>query len=152
VVAAAIAGDSVGYLIGRRYGSRLLNTRPLRRRRQRLAAARSMLRRRGGPAVFLGRFVAFLRAVVPFLAGSSSLPYRTFLAYDAAGGLGWGIGSVLLGYLAGNSYAAIEKTFGLTVAIVVVGIVLVGLAVWQVRRHRRTRSRHQAEANDPARP
>jgi len=76
----------------------------------RIDAARAVLARRGGRAVFLGRFVAFLRAVMPFLAGTSHMRYWRFLAYNAAGGLVWGIGCVLLDYLAGNSYAAIERT------------------------------------------
>jgi membrane protein DedA with SNARE-associated domain len=139
VVVAAIVGDSVGYEIGARYGTRLLSVRVLRRRRPRIDAARATLARRGGLAVFLGRFVAFLRAVMPFLAGTSRMRYRRFLAYNAAGGLLWGIASVLLGYLAGNSYAAIEKTFGRVVALVVAAIVVVALVAWSIRRRRRER-------------
>jgi membrane-associated protein len=138
VVVAAIVGDSVGYEIGARYGTRLLSVRVLRSRRPRIDAARATLARRSGLAVFLGRFVAFLRAVMPFLAGTSRMRYRRFLAYNAAGGLLWGIASVLLGYLAGNSYAAIEKTFGRVVALVVAAIVVVALA-WSIRRRRRER-------------
>ena len=136
VVIAAIVGDSVGYGVGARYGTRLLSLRVLRRRTERIDAARARLARRGGPAVFGGRFVAFLRAAMPFLAGSSRMPYRRFLAYNAAGGLVWGIGSVLLGYLAGNSYAAFEQTFGRTVALVTAALVLIGLVVWGIRRRR----------------
>ena len=136
VVVAAIVGDTVGYEIGARFGPRLLSTRVLRDRRERIDAARQILARRGGPAVFLGRFIAFLRAVMPFLAGTSHMPYRRFLAYNAAGGLVWGIGSVLLGYLAGNSYAAIEKTFGRAAALVVGAVVVIALIVWSIRRHR----------------
>ena len=137
VVAAAILGDTVGYEIGARYGSRLLSSRLAARHQGRIEAARSTLARRGGPAVFLGRFVAFLRAVMPFLAGSSHMHYRRFLVFNTAGGLVWGVGSVMLGYLAGNSYAAIEKTFGRVAALVVAGLVVVGLAAWAVRRRRR---------------
>lgn len=137
VVLAAIIGDSVGYEIGRRYGPRLLALPVLRRRATRIDAARDTLARRGGPAVFGARFVAFLRAVMPFLAGSAAMPYRRFLAYNAAGGLVWGIGAVLLGYLAGNSYAMIEKTFGRGAAVVVAAIVVIGLIVWSIRRRRR---------------
>jgi membrane protein DedA with SNARE-associated domain len=137
VVVAAIAGDSVGYEIGARYGVRLLSLRVLRHRRQRIDAARSILARRGGLAVFLGRFVAFLRAVMPFLAGASHMRYRRFLAFNAAGGVAWGVGCVLLGYLAGNSYAAIEKAFGRGVALVVAAIAVVGLIAWRIQRHRR---------------
>jgi membrane-associated protein len=137
VVLAAIVGDSVGYEIGARYGVRLLSLRVLRRRKPAVDAARATLARRGGLAVFFGRFVAFLRAVMPFLAGTAHMPYRRFLAYNAAGGLVWGVGSVLLGYLAGNSYAAIEKTFGRAIALVVAAVVVTGLTVWSIRRRRR---------------
>jgi membrane protein DedA with SNARE-associated domain len=136
VVAAAIVGDSVGYEIGARYGGRLLSLRMLARRRQRIDAARAVLARRGGLAVFLGRSVAFLRAVMPFLAGAAQMRYRRFLAYNAAGGLVWGIGSVLLGYLAGNSYAAFEKAFGRGAALVVAALVVIGLIAWRIRRRR----------------
>jgi membrane protein DedA with SNARE-associated domain len=137
VVIAAIVGDSVGYAIGARYGTRLFSLRVLRRRAGRIDAARAGLARRGGPAVFGGRFVAFLRAVMPFLAGSSRMPYRRFLAFNVAGGLIWGVGSVLLGYLAGNAYATAEKTFGRAAALAVGALVVIALVVWSVRRRRR---------------
>ena len=140
VVAAAILGDTVGYEIGHRYGTRVLNVRVLRNRKRQLDSAGAFLARRGGPAVFLSRFVAFLRAVMPFLAGTSRMRYPKFLGYNAAGGLVWGVGCVVLGYLAGNSYQAIEHTFGRVAAIVVAGIVVVALAVWSIRRRRRERA------------
>ena len=68
--------------------------------------------------MFLGRFIAFFRAVMPALAGTARMPYLTFLAYNAAGGVCWGVGFVLLGYLAGNSYQRIAKTVGTTATIV----------------------------------
>jgi membrane protein DedA with SNARE-associated domain len=90
VVAAAIVGDTVGYEIGRHVGPRILNLRVLDRHRRRLDDAQEFLRRRGGWAVFFGRFVAFFRAVMPALAGASLMPYRRFLAFNASGGLVWG--------------------------------------------------------------
>jgi membrane protein DedA with SNARE-associated domain len=146
VVAAAIVGDTVGYEIGARYGSRLLSTRLVRRHEHRIDAARATLARRGGPAVFIGRFVAFFRAVMPFLAGTSRMHYRRFLAYNAAGGLVWGIGAALLGYLAGNSYEAIEKTFGRVAAIVAAVLVVAALVAWSIRRRRRERAPNPPEA------
>jgi membrane protein DedA with SNARE-associated domain len=140
VVLAAVVGDTVGYEIGARYGTRLLSVRFLRRRADRVDAARATLARRGGPAVFGGRFVAFLRAVMPFLAGTSHMRYPRFLAYNAAGGLAWGVGSVLLGYLAGNSYTAVEHAFGRVTALIAAALVVAGLIVWSVRRHRRQRT------------
>ncbi|MCW6007187.1 DedA family protein [Micromonospora sp. CPCC 205371] len=140
VVVAAVAGDSVGYAVGARYGTRLLSLRVLRRRADRIEAARARLAHRGGPAVFGGRFVAFLRAIMPSLAGISRMPYRRFLAYNVAGGLAWGIGTVLLGYLAGNSYAAVEKTFGRAAALAVAALLVFGLVAWRSRRRRRNRA------------
>jgi membrane-associated protein len=136
VVAAAILGDSTGYAIGHRYGVRVLDVRPLARRRERVDRARAFLARRGGPAVFLGRFVAFLRATMPFLAGTAHMRYRTFLIFNAAGGVAWGAAVVLLGYLAGLSYQMVAATFGEVTAIVVAAAAIVTLVVVRVRRRR----------------
>lgn len=135
VILAAIVGDTVGYEIGRVGGTRVLGWRVFDKRRERLDDAQAFLARRGGSAVFLGRWIAFFRAVMPFLAGTSRMHYPKFLAYNAAGGLAWGAAVTLLGYAAGASYARVEKTFGRTVAFVVAGIVVVGVVVWQVRKH-----------------
>jgi membrane-associated protein len=136
-VGAAIVGDTVGYEVGRHFGPRLLRTRLLENRRERIDAAREQLARRGGTAVFLGRFVAFLRATMPALAGTAGMHYPRFLAFNAAGGLVWGVAVVMIGYLAGNSYATVEKTFGQAAALIVLALVLIGIGVWWVRRHRR---------------
>jgi membrane protein DedA with SNARE-associated domain len=136
VIVAAIVGDSVGYEIGRHAGVRVLQLRIFDKRRRRLEKAQDFLARRGGSAVFLGRWVAFFRAVMPFLAGTARMKYLKFLGYNAAGGLIWGAAVVLLGYAAGASYAKVESTFGHVTAYAFVGIVLVALVVWQVRKHR----------------
>ena len=94
VVSCAIAGDSVGYAIGEKWGRRLLGTKLLRKRRRLLDGVFDQLNRRGAVAVFVSRFTAFLRAVVPGLAGISSMPYRVFLPANAAGGLIWGTGTI----------------------------------------------------------
>jgi membrane-associated protein len=135
VVAAAIVGDTVGYEVGRHLGPRVLDAPLLQRRRERLDAARALLARRGGSAVFLGRWVAFFRAVLPALAGTARMPYRRFLAFNAAGGLAWGATVVLLGYAAGASYARVEKVVGRDAAFVVLAVVVIALVVWRVRRH-----------------
>jgi len=74
VVAAAIIGDTVGYEVGRHLGTRILDARFLAKRRHRIEKAQDFLRRRGGAAVFLGRFVAFFRAVMPALAARPACP------------------------------------------------------------------------------
>ncbi|WP_333767041.1 DedA family protein [Streptomyces sp. IBSBF 2435] len=139
VVLAAVAGDSVGYEVGRRFGPRILETKALRGHHQRIDQARDFIRRRGPVAVFLGRFIAFFRALMPALAGISRMPYPTFLLFNALGGLVWGVGFTLLGYFAGGAYQKVEKTAGTAVAVTVAVVVVAALVVWQIRRHRSER-------------
>jgi membrane protein DedA with SNARE-associated domain len=149
VPVAAILGDTVGYEVGRHLGTRALASRPLRSHQGRMEAAQRFLRRRGGTAVFLGRFTAFLRAVMPGLAGTSRMPYPKFLAFNAAGGIVWGVGVTLLGFFAGNSYQAAESTLGRTSAIVLAVVVVAALLVWH-RQRRRSSREHDGETREPA--
>jgi membrane protein DedA with SNARE-associated domain len=135
VVVCAIVGDSVGYAVGERWGRQLLQLGPLRKRQKGLDAALDQLNRRGPVAVFVARFSAFLRAVVPGLAGMSSMHYRTFLAANAAGGLCWGVLYVLLGYFVGQS---VEKATGIA-SDVVLGLIFVVIVVLVVRHHRKAK-------------
>ncbi|HEY2832042.1 MAG TPA: DedA family protein [Sporichthyaceae bacterium] len=136
VVLAGILGACVGFEVGRRFGPRLLQVRLLRRHQHHLAKAMELLARRGGTAVFVSRFVAFFRPVMPALAGMSRMDYRRYLTFNALGGLVWGVTFVTVGDLAGNSYQRVEHTAGkagagLVVAVVVVAVVLIG-----IRSHR----------------
>ena len=139
VIVAAVVGDTVGYEIGRHVGPRVLQLPTLQKRRKRLDDAQDFLARRGGAAVFLGRWTAFFRAVMPALAGTARMPYPKFLAWNAAGGITWGATVVLLGYAAGASYARVEKTFGRDAAVVVLAIVIVAIVTWRIRKHRAER-------------
>lgn len=139
VVVSAIVGDSVGYYVGVRFGRRLLDLRILRRRRAAIERALAGLERRGATYVFLGRFTALFRAIVPGLAGTSAMRYRTFFLANAAGGLAWGTAYTLLGYFAGNAYTKVEH-YSSDVAIGV-AVLVVGLAVaWSMRSRRRERA------------
>lgn len=137
IVLAAILGDSVGYEVGRLFfGPRVLTSRLLAPHRHRVARAQDFLRRRGGIAVFLGRFTAFFRAMMPALAGAAEMPYRKFLVWNAFGGIVWGTGYVLLGFAAGASYHQVEKQVGRGLAVALAVIVVAALIVWRVRRER----------------
>ena len=137
VIAAAIVGDSVGYEVGKHFGPRILGSKLFDKRREGLGRAQDFLRERGGWAVFLGRWTAFFRAVMPPLAGTSNMHYPRFLAFNAAGGILWGAVVVSIGYVAGASYARVEGTFGRFAAITIGALVVVALVVWRVREHRR---------------
>ncbi|OJV56877.1 MAG: hypothetical protein BGO38_02695 [Cellulomonas sp. 73-145] len=148
VIVAAIVGDSVGYEVGRLIGPRVLASRIVAKRRERIEGAQDFLARRGGWAVLLGRWVAFFRAVMPALAGLARMPYHVFLPFNAAGGIVWGSVVVSVGYLAGASYAAVEKKLGTDSALVVLGIVLVGLLVWHLRKRFTERRSQDTPAAD----
>lgn len=148
VLVGAIVGDSVGFEIGRRYGTRLLTVRPLERHRDRLDDARDLLARRGGWAVVLGRWVAFFRAVMPALAGTTDMRYRTFVVYNALGGVLWGTAVVMGGYLAGASYSAVESWLGRGAAVLVGVLAVAAAVVWLVRRRRGERAPDEVEGVD----
>jgi membrane protein DedA with SNARE-associated domain len=136
-IGAAIAGDSVGYFVGARFGPRLRRTWPGRRiRAEHWARAERMVRHRGAWAVVLGRWVGVLRALVPTAAGMVRMPYRTFVAANAAGGAAWAGGIVLAGYAAGPSASDLHTLLG-RMSMTVVGLAAVG-GVWVLaRRHLR---------------
>ena len=140
----AVVGDSVGYEIGHLFGEPLKHSRLGRRvGEKRWARGEAYLRAKGGRAVFLGRFVGVLRALVPALAGMSGMPYRTFLPWNLAGGVIWAPGFVLLGYLAGGSYQRVERIAGraslLLLILLVVGGAVLAAARWVARNPDRLR-------------
>jgi undecaprenyl-diphosphatase len=142
-VVGAIVGDSIGYWVGRRYGRRLLRFLlgrvPIIRKHldRELDRAEAYLKRRGGRAVFLGRYTAALRVLVPGLAGMSDMHYPRFLFWNVIGGATWAVGFVLLGYAAGAAWRDVER-YARNVGLILLALVVAGLvAVRIVRRYRR---------------
>lgn len=142
VVLCAIAGDSIGYWVGDKWGDRLLKIGPLKKRQRGIDVALDQLRRRGATAVFLGRFTAFLRAVIPGLAGLSRMRYRIFLPANAVGGICWGVLFVLLGYFVGER---VEKATGIA-SDILLGLIVVGIVVLIVRHRRREKRLYEGPA------
>jgi undecaprenyl-diphosphatase len=144
-VSGAIIGDSVGYLIGRRWGTHLLHGTvgrlPVIRTHldKNLDKARAYVQRRRGSAVFFGRFTAALRVLVPGLAGISEVHYPTFLVYNVAGGTLWGAGFAVLGYVAGASYHRVEKIAG-QAGLILLGVIVAGLIASRLVRRFAARS------------
>ncbi|WP_433281118.1 DedA family protein [Micromonospora sp. CA-244673] len=141
-VAGAAVGDQAGYLVGRRYGRRLLARVPRRFARSgELSRALELVRRRGALAVVLGRWAAALRALVPGLAGMSGIPHRAFTVANLTGGALWAVAVTLLGYLAGASFRLLERRLGwggeaLLALVVLLVVVRVVRARWAARRER----------------
>lgn len=145
-ICAAVAGDQVGYEVGRQFGPALTRSRLGRRVGERnWQRAEEYFGRRGGPAVFLGRWVAVLRATVPAVAGITRMRYRSFLPWNAFGGITWAAVFVTLGYVFGRSLHALEHYLSIATWIIL-GVVVLGAGTWIVVRRRRA---HQAE-NDGA--
>jgi membrane-associated protein len=148
VVVSAIVGDTVGYEVGRKYGTRLIALPVVRSRRASIERALEGLRRRGLTYVFVGRFTAFLRAVMPGLAGMSRLSYRRFLLANASGALLWGIAYTLLGYFAGTALNSIERVsgwVGIGVLVIVIGVFI---SLYFVKRRAESRMQTSPDRTD----
>lgn len=131
-IISAVAGDSVGYEVGKHFGSRIQGSwvgRRLGVRRWRVAE--HIFKTYGPQAVFVGRAQALLRALVPALAGMSRMPYRMFLMWNAAGGIVWGGGVVVLGYVFAHSLGSLEKALKYWSVVLVIAV---GFAIWQIHK------------------
>lgn len=134
----AIVGDSIGYVVGKRYGEQLLAKLPRRLLKpEHVQRTKETIGRLGGKAVFVGRFTAALRALVPGMAGMARMPYgRTFLPWNVLGGGLWAVGFVLLGYVAGSQYQRIERYAN----YLGIGLLLAIVAFFVVRHRRSERA------------
>ena len=123
----AVLGDSVGYSLGKAIGRSYFerHKRLLFLKEKHLRKVDGYFQRHGGKTIFFGRFVGFLRAMAPFAAGMSRMPYRRFLIYNVAGGILWSISFTLLGYFFGQSWRLIEKWSGRTGLFVLFTVLLV---------------------------
>ena len=128
---AAIVGDNIGYLIGRR-GGRWLLERPGAFQTQRLRALENgegFFARHGPKAVFFGRFVLGLRVWASWLAGATHMRWRSFALWNACGGIAWataiGLAAYFLGSAAGNAIEAFGL-YGLAAVLVAVVAFVVG--------------------------
>jgi membrane protein DedA with SNARE-associated domain len=135
VIGCAIAGDSTGYEVGKVLGPWLLEHRPLKNYPG-VRKAEDLIARFGGPAVFLGRWIALARALVPGISGMSGMRYTVFLFFNALGGIAWGTTFVMIGYAAGAAYSKVARRIG-TYSLAVVGAVVLGLVIWTIVRRRR---------------
>lgn len=140
VFVAAVAGDQLGYLIGRRYGPKVFS-RPDSRlfRHEHAERAQAFFARRGALAVILGRFVPVVRTFVPVVAGVGKMPHRAFTALNLVGALVWAIGIVTVGFFFGGIAFVAAHIELITIALAGVSIIPAALEVLR-RRQGRTAS------------
>jgi len=132
LIAAGLAGDALAFAEGVQYGPRLRASRAGQWvGEERWAKAEALLRRHGGRAVVLGRYVPFARTLLPRLCAIGGMPYRHFVGWDAAGVVTQVASGVLVGYLAGGSYQLATQLLGrATGAVLLLVLVLTGLVVF----------------------
>jgi len=145
----AIAGDQLGYWIGRRMGKALYN-RPDSRffKREHLERTHEFYQHHGGKTVILARFVPIIRTFCPPVAGAAEMPYPRYLSYDIFGGLLWVCSMILLGYFLGRAVPHIDReVHWVILVIVVLSVIPVARQAYLARRGRRILS---TPKSDPA--
>ncbi len=150
--AAAIVGDNIGYLIGRK-GGRWVLERPgrfERQRREMLLVGEPFFDRHGPKAVFFGRFVLGLRVWASWLAGATRMPWRSFAVWNALGGICWATLIGMIAYVLGSSAGNVIEAFALY-GLAALAFALVSLFVAH-RRQRRARRESAAAAERDERP
>jgi membrane-associated protein len=110
VVIAAIAGDSVGYTIGRRTGDKIFRKKDgLFFRQSYIQDAEVFYEKHGGKTIILARFIPIVRTFAPLVAGVGKMPYKRFLSFNIIGATAWGAGVILLGHWLGSKIPNIDK-------------------------------------------
>ncbi len=141
---AAVGGDAVSFLLGRRFGRPFIDSHGARLgiRAEQVERVERFVDRHGGKAVVIARFVGVMRALTPFLIGASHFPLRRFLPYSAVGALAWAAAFTLVGYGFSESLeSAGEEATRISVAAAVVAALVLVAAIRSGQasggRHRR---------------
>jgi undecaprenyl-diphosphatase len=128
VWAAAVAGDAIGFQLGRRFGRgfALKHGRYVRLTEERFRSVEQFFARHGGKTIIFGRWIGFVRPLMPFTAGTSGMPYRRFLPYDVISAGAWSATFCLLGYIFWRSFTQITSiaskgaiAFGIAIVLIV---------------------------------
>ena len=135
LMAAAVIGDTVGYLLGRKAGPHIFN-RPDSRffRREHLLRTHAFYEKHGGKTIVYARFIPIIRTFAPFVAGVGEMNYVRFLSYNIFGGIGWVFLMTMLGYTLGNVQLVRQHFEKVIVAIVVISFLPAVLEVLKSRR------------------
>jgi membrane-associated protein len=136
VFLAAVIGDQVGYIFGRRVGPALFR-RPDSRlfKQEYVEKAQNYFEEHGSKTIVLARFVPIVRTFAPIVAGVGRMEYRTFVSYNVLGGLLWAVGVTSLGYILGESIPSIDKYLLPVIALIV--LASIAPVLWEIRKARK---------------
>ena len=142
VVAAAIVGDQVGYLFGKRVGPALF-TRPDSRlfKQQNVQKAHAFIEKHGPKTIVMARFVPIVRTFAPIVAGVGDMDYRTFVKFNVIGGVLWGAGLITLGYFLGEIEFIKNNIEFAIILIVGISVLPVAIELWRHRASGSSRER-----------
>jgi membrane-associated protein len=150
VAAAAVAGDQVGYLLGRRFGPRAFSRTGSRfLSPKHVDRAASFVARYGALAVMLARFTPVLRTLTPVVAGVGAMPRRRFTLYNLAGGIAWAAATVLAGFFLGGVPLVATHVELVVLSIVVLSLVPTAIAVLGGHRRKCREPRPSEQRLDP---
>ena len=142
---AAVAGNEVGYLTGRRYGRGWLENRESGRALTQLRRTEAFYDRYGWFSVVVARWIPWVRTFTPVVAGTAAMRRASFTSANVVGALSWAVALPILGYVAYQ--LPVVRTIAFTIAGIFITISLVGLAVLLVRDALRRRRERGAEAS-----
>lgn len=150
VVIAAVLGDQVGYMFGRKVGPALFK-RPDSRffKQENLEKAHDFFEKHGPKSLVLARFVPIVRTFTPIVAGVSGMSYRSFVVFNVIGGVVWGAGVTLLGAALGQVQFVHDHIEMILVGIVVLSVLPIVFEYLRARRQSRAAA-PVAEAVDAA--
>ncbi|MGW5625604.1 DedA family protein [Streptomyces olivaceus] len=153
IVAAAVLGDQVGYMIGKFFGPKLFS-RPNSKlfKQENLEKAHEFMERYGPKAIVLARFVPIVRTFAPIVAGAGRMKYRTFLTYNVIGGVAWGTGVTLAGYWLGQIELIRTNVEAILVLIVIVSVVPIAIEYLRERKKKQRAAEAAPAAQQPPSP
>lgn len=140
IVIAAILGDNVGYLTGRKFGPSVFKRKDgIFFRREYVEKTQGFYERHGGKTIILARFFPVVRTFVPIVAGVGKMSWPYFAAYNVAGALLWGVGVTMAGYIIGNAAPDIDHY--LFWGVIIFAHVFLFFILFQIFRNPDTRRR-----------
>nr|WP_206314773.1 VTT domain-containing protein [Streptomyces coryli] len=153
IVLAAVIGDQVGYLFGRKVGPALFK-RPDSKlfKQENVEKAHEFFEKHGPKSLVLARFVPIVRTFTPIIAGVSRMNYRTFITYNVIGGALWGAGVTILGYFLGQIEFVHKNIEAMLILIVLLSVLPIVIEYLRARKNKKAAQQQSADGTIQPQP